>query len=105
MKSPRWLPKTIGQIQQLVQAGHVRFTLKALRELTTLELSLDETDICEILAGLHESDFRSRIISTITQEYLYVFSPKVADVEMYLKVVIRVNCVVISFHEDLTNEN
>ena len=105
MKAPRWLQKTIEQIHQLAQAGQVGFTLKALRELATLELGLDETDICEILAGLKESDFRSRIASTITQEYLYVFSPKVADVEIYLKVIVRTNCVVISFHEDLNNEN
>lgn len=105
MKTPRWLPGIIDRIRQLAQEGQVRFTLKAVRELAQLELGLDETDACEILEGLKNSDFRSRIVSTITPEYLYVFVPKVAGVEIYLKVVLRANCVVISFHEDRKDEN
>ena len=105
MKPPRWLPSTISRIRQLVEAGSVRFTLKSLKELAALELGLDETDVCEVLAELNESDFRSRIISTVTRECLYVFAPSVAGIEIYLKVVIRAHCVVISFHEDLKDEN
>ena len=97
---PRWLPGLLSQIRQLVQEGKVRFTYKALRELAALELGLDETDVCEVLVDLAESDFRERITSNITQELLYVFAPNVCGVEIYLKIVIRENCIIISFHED-----
>ncbi|MBI2519580.1 MAG: type II toxin-antitoxin system MqsR family toxin [Bdellovibrio sp.] len=105
MRPPRWTQKIIDKIRQLAQQGNVQFTLKALRELAVLELGLDETDVCEILAGLRASDFRERIVSAVTREYLYVFTPNVFGVEIYLKVVVRENCVVISFHEDLKDEN
>ena len=38
--------------------------------------------------------------SFTTGESLYVFSPVVAGVVLYLKLVVRTHCVVISFHED-----
>jgi hypothetical protein len=105
VKAPRGLPKTIDEIRQSAREGRVHFTLKALRELAALDLGLDETDVCEILTELTEGDFRSRVVSPVTLEYLYVFASKVADIEIYLKVVVRSNCVVISFHEDLKDES
>lgn len=105
MKTPTWLPKIIDRVRQSGREGSVRFTLKALKELATLELGLDETDVCGILAELNERDFRSRIVSAVTLEYLYIFVPKVAGMEIYLKVVVRAHCVVISFHEDYKDEN
>lgn len=95
----------MAQIQQFAEAGRVQFTLKALRELVVLDLGLDETDVCEMLCGIQEQDFRERIISSVTGECLYVFSPNVAGVVVYLKVVLRSNCVVISFHEDVKHES
>ena len=105
MATPNWLPAIIDRLRTLTVAGDVRFTQKALRELALLELGFDETDVCEILAGLQESDFRSRVVSTITQEYLYIFALHVADIEIYLKVAVRAHCVVISFHEDVKDGN
>lgn len=103
--SPRWLPAAIEKIRRRAQDGNVLFTLKALRELAELDLELDETDVCEVLKNLHEGDFRNRVASTVTREYLYIFAPTIASVEVYLKVVIRDHCVVISFHEDRTHED
>lgn len=105
MKTPRWLPRIVNQIGLLAQTGDVLFTLKALRELSALELGLDESDVCQILEDITEADFRNRIVSSGTHEYLYIFAPLVAGVEVYLKIVIRASCVVISFHEDIKNED
>lgn len=105
MKIPRWLDEVMERIRQAARDGNVRFTLKALRELAALDLELDETDVCEILLELQTKDFRSRIVSDLTSEYLYIFAPQVAGLEIYVKVVIRSHCVVISFHEDLKHED
>ena len=35
-----------------------------------------------------------------TPEWLYVFKPRVASVVLYVKLIVRTDCVVISFHED-----
>lgn len=105
IKTPRWLPKIIDLIKDLSSRGKVNFTLKSLRELESLEMGLDETDVCEILAGLKTVDFKTRITSTITQEFLYVFTLRIADTDIYVKIALRANCIVISFHEDFKNED
>jgi len=33
-------------------------------------------------------------------EWLYVFKPRVAGIALYVKLIVRIECVVISFHED-----
>ena len=65
-----------------------------------MELGLDETDVCDFLADIRQSDFRERMISTVTGEFLYVFVSSIEDIDIYSKILIRENCVVISFHED-----
>lgn len=52
------------------------------------------------LPGFSRKDFVKRMASFTTGESLYVFSPVVAGVVLYLKLVVRTHCVVISFHED-----
>lgn len=104
MKKPRYLNSILGTIRKMSKEGRVQFTLKALRELASMDLGLDELDVCEILCELKESDFKERKTSSITGEYLYIFSSKMAGMEVYLKVILRNNCVVISFHEDFLNE-
>jgi hypothetical protein len=100
-----WRTGVLDKIHRHAKERKVLFTLKALRELESLELGLDEVDACGILEDLGEADFSQRVLSVRTQEWLYVFKPFVADIGIYLKVVIRDACIGISFHEDETNED
>ena len=95
---PGWLAKTLRQIRRLAIAREVWFTLKALRELA--EIGLDEEDACDILASLTNADSLGRRKSAKTGEWMYVFKPQVAGIVLYVKVIVRDNCIVISFHED-----
>jgi hypothetical protein len=78
----------------------VRFTLKAFQELARLGMGLDEDDACEVLARLTPSDLVGRLVSERTGEWMYVFRPSVGGTVVYAKVVLRADCVVISFHEE-----
>lgn len=75
-------------------------TLKARQELAELGFGLDEEDVCEILEGLTERDSAGRLLSATTKEWMYVFKPQVGATSIYIKVILRSDCVVISFHED-----
>ena len=94
----RWVTSALKRIEELAIARKVAFTLKALRELA--ELSLDEEDACDVLAGLTAKDCAGRKRSLTTGEWMYVFKPNVAGSLLYVKVILRTNCVLISFHED-----
>jgi len=100
----RWLPSILKRIRRLAAAGKVRFTLKALRELASLELGLDEEDGCAILVGLKSSDSAGRLRSEGTGEWLDVFMPRVAGETLYAKLLVRADCVVVSFHEQVDDE-
>jgi hypothetical protein len=82
--------------------GRVRFTLKAIQELSTL--GLDSSDAIEVLAGLRASTFFERFASRESDEWLYVFKPDIDGMVMYLKLVLRTGCVIVSFHEDGSDE-
>jgi hypothetical protein len=97
---PQWLPKILKRIRERAAAREVMFTLKALRELATLDSGLDEEDACEILANLTSEDSAGRIESATTREWMYLFKPQFGVTVLYLKLILRGNCVVISFHED-----
>jgi hypothetical protein len=97
---PRWLPRLLRHIQQLAGRSQVRFTLKAVRELAALDAGLDAQDACDVLAALTIDDFAARLQSEATGEWMYVFKPAVAGTVVYLKLVVRTACVVVSFHED-----
>ena len=86
--------------RELAAQGRVRFTMKALRELTALDLVLDEEDACHVLANLAASDFVERLGSRRTGEWMYVFRPRVGGVVVYMKLILRSDCVVLSFHEE-----
>ena len=96
----RWLAAVLKRIHELTSQGKVYFTLKALRELAALDAGLDEEDARHVLANLEASDFVERAVSKKTGEWLYVFKPGVGGVGVYVKVVLRGDCIVISFHED-----
>lgn len=74
--------------------------MKARRELAALLLGLDERDACDLLAALAPTDFVERIESVGTSEWLYVFKRTIAATTLRLKVIVRDDCIVISFHED-----
>lgn len=90
----------LRRIRRLAVARRVQFTLKTLRELAALELGLDAEDACEVLAGLKQADLVERIQSEVTGEWMYVFKPRVEGIVVYLKVILRSDCLVVSFHED-----
>ena len=96
----RWLPVVLARIRELAAERKVRFAIKALRELAALDLGLDEEDACHVLANLGTSDFVERFVSRKTGERMYVFKPAVGETVVYVKVVLRNDCVVISFHEE-----
>lgn len=61
---------------------------------------LDAEDACDILLGLRVTDFAGRVRSESTGEWMYVFKPTVAGAVVYLKLMLRESCLVVSFHED-----
>jgi len=72
--------------------------LKALGE--AAELGLDEEDACDVLARLRAEDCVGRRRSASTGEWMYVFKTQVGGVIVYVKLLLRTNCVLISFHKD-----
>src|SRR5436309_2710145 len=97
---PRWLKDVLARIRELASNRKVRFTHKALRELATLDLGLDEDDCCSILTGLTATDSAGRVRSVITGEWMHVFKPTVTETRLYLKLILRRNCIISSFHEE-----
>lgn len=101
---PRWLPQILTRIHALAAEQKVRFTHKALRELALLDAGLDAEDAIDVLGCLSAADSAGRLVSRQTREWLYVFKPRVADMVVYVKVILRANCVVVSFHEDIDDD-
>jgi len=95
---PRWLPKALKRIRELAAAGAVRFTQKAERETVLLGLAPD--DVRDVIGGLSAGDSAGRLTSETTGEWMYVFKPSIGGQTIYLKLVLREDCVVVSFHED-----
>lgn len=103
MSRPRWATRVLDEIHRLVARRLVRFTFKASEELG--ELSLDEGDALEILAGLSGADLVGRLESARTPEWLYIFKPEVGGSVLYVKLIVRAECLVVSFHEDEVDED
>jgi hypothetical protein len=97
---PRWLPRLLRRIHELVGRGQVRFTLKAIRELAALGAGLDAQDGCDVLVGLTADKFAQRLKSESTGEWMYVFKSSVASTTVYVKLILRAEGLVVSFHED-----
>ena len=95
----------LRQIRQWAGERRVRFTLKALGELASLDLGLDVDDACDILAGVTQADLATRIQSALTGEWMYVFKPRIEAYVLYLKVILRDDCLVVSFHEDESSDD
>lgn len=95
-----WLARILKRVRALAAARRVRFTLKARREMANLDLGLDEEDACDVLANLTAEDSAGRLQSAATGEWMYVFKPELSAAVLYVKVIVRSNCLVVSFHED-----
>jgi hypothetical protein len=93
-----WLPRVVSRVRRLASERRVRFTLKAQRELAVL--GLDALDGCAVLANLATGDAVGRLHSDSTGEWMYVFRPAVPGGVIYLKLILRNDCIVVSFHED-----
>ena len=89
---------SLGSARSPARDGFV--TAKAIRELKALELGLDRADVRDICECLSAEDFRQRLISKVSGERLYVFSPAIVGTTLYLKLALREDCVVISCHEE-----
>ena len=98
---PRWLPRVLTRIRALATHRRVSFTMKARRELAQLGDGLDEQDACELLAALTAQDSAGRLKSRVTGEWMYIFKPALDDKPLYIKLLLRTDCIVVSFHEDL----
>jgi hypothetical protein len=96
----RWVASVLRQIHGLAARRKVQFTLKAFQELGRLGIGLDEDDACDVLANLTPTDLVDRLVSEKTGEWMYVFKPSVGGIVVYVKVVLRVDCVIMSFHEE-----
>jgi hypothetical protein len=95
---PPALANVLRRVRALAAGQNVRFTLKAVRELAAM--GLDATDACESLEGLQAADFVKRLVSEASGEWMYVFKPNVGGILVYVKLILRRGCVVVSFHED-----
>lgn len=95
---PRWRRGVVSRTRELARQRRVRFTHKAVRELA--ELGLDEEDGRDVLATLAAADSAGRVRSETGGEWRYVFRPVVGGMLIYLKVVLRADCIVVSFHEE-----
>jgi hypothetical protein len=96
----RWLSKVLPRIRELAAKRNVSFTLKAQRELAELGFGLDVEDACDALEKLTGKESVGRLVSRTTGEWLYVFKPRIAGEVVYIKLILRNDCLVVSFHED-----
>jgi hypothetical protein len=102
---PRWLSRVLARIHRLAAAGNVQLTEKAFEELRAVPLGLNVEDAHHILENLTAGECAGRVVSRETGEWLYIFKPRIAEIVLYVKVALRVDCVVISFHEELDDDD
>ena len=96
----RWLPRVLTRVRALAAARRVVLTLKAQRESAGLSLGLDVENACDVLANLTAEDSGGRLQSAATGEWMYLFKPQLAGMVLYVKLILRDDCVVVSFHDD-----
>ncbi|MCC6897462.1 MAG: type II toxin-antitoxin system MqsR family toxin [Polyangiaceae bacterium] len=95
---PRWLPRVLKRMRTLASKGCVRLTYKAEREAVALGLAVD--DVSEVVERLTSTDSAGRLASEATGEWMYLFKPAVGELIVCVKIVLRKDCVIVSFHED-----
>jgi hypothetical protein len=99
----RWLTKVLRRIQEHALQRRLRLTAKAAREIAALGLGPE--DVRDVLMGLNSADSTGRKLSDVTGEWMYVFKRLGGGDAIYIKLILRNESVVVSFHEDEENEN
>jgi hypothetical protein len=94
----RWITRTVARIRAFVLSDRVRFTRKARQERRALPMDIE--DAYAVLRTLRPVDGPERRWSSASRDWLYVFRPIHGGVRLYVKVALRDECVVVSFHED-----
>ena len=95
---PRWLTRVLARIHVAAAKGTIRLTHKALSEAKAL--GMEPPDVVEVIAGLTMNDFAKRLVAHDDEDWMYVFIPRIHGTTLYVKVVLRANCIGVSFHED-----
>jgi hypothetical protein len=102
---PRWLGDVLRAIHGHARTSSVRLTYKALLEMAELDPSATPEDALDLLVGLNRSGFRYRVRSAKTGDWLYVFRTAWCGERIYLKLLLRADCTIVSFHpEDSDHE-
>ena len=96
----RWPWVVTLRVRAPAAAGRVRFTSKARLELKALILPLGHDGALDVLASLTPDEASEQLRSSVSGEWLYVYRPLVAGVSLYIKLALREDCVVISFHPE-----
>ncbi len=99
-----WLTRAVKRIRELATQDRIRLTMKAVEEIEALDPELTEEDVFAVVGQLERHDFTGRLVSKATGEWLYVFKPYVDARVVYVKLVLRSECVLVSFHEDDEDE-
>ena len=99
-RRPRSVRTIIAQVHECVARGAVRITLKAQDEMNLLEPLADFEDVLDVLDGLTPNDWERKLVSFESGEAMHVFKPSTVFGVLYVKIVIRAGCIVVSFHED-----
>jgi hypothetical protein len=96
----RWRWVVTSRVRAFASEGRVRFTNKAGLELKALVLPLGHDEALDVLASLTPDEASGQLRSSVSGEWLYVYRPLVAGVLLYIKLALREDCVVISFHTE-----
>ena len=94
----RWLTKVLRRVQDLALQRRLRLTAKASQEIAAL--GLDPEDVRDALMKLKSADLDGRKISHVTGEWLYIFKRHAEEELVYIKLILRGECVLVSFHQD-----
>ncbi len=95
MNSPAY---DLGTIQSLFRSGRYRITLSAKQSAVALGLDTDDIEAC--ILGLTAKDFyKSMVAEKMPGVFQDVYRPVFAGWELYVKLQIRSDAIVISFKE------
>lgn len=98
---PSYARTALERIKEQAARRAVRITQKAMWEMAALDPPAHIDDGVETLERLDQGDWAGRLTSQITGEAMHVFKPMTLIGLLYVKVVLRNDCVVVSFREEV----